>query len=227
MPKKFSSWLEVAAAVVVCVLSDGVLAQQAGPPAATFASNRIASLDNSVPIGYFVADDRAADDGSAPGSNAELCIWALDDWIRHSDGRLGATPSAEDDALIRVYFVSPGAGRYGEMRPILVNGKRGAEVYVRTETDTLGPDIAGAARQDPLFRETVVYLTCLHEIGHALGMLHTDQFEDVMYYFGFGGDIPAFFHRYRSKLGSRADIRRQSGLSSGDRAQLLAAYPAE
>jgi hypothetical protein len=37
-----------------------------------------------------------------------------------------------------------------------------------------------------------------------------------MYYFGFGGDIVSFFMRYRSKLESRADIVKHSGLSTGD-----------
>jgi hypothetical protein len=48
-----------------------------------------------------------------------------------------------------------------------------------------------------------------------------------MYYFGYGGDIPAFFDRYRSRLETRADIAGVSGLSAGDLAQLLAAYPGD
>ena len=111
------------------------------------------------------------------------------------------------------------------MRAILVDGRRGAEVYVRPDTDALSPEIAEAASADPLFRETVVYLTCLHEIGHALGLTHTDRFADVMYYFGFGGDIRDFFNIYRLRLESRADIREQSGLSTGDIARLRALWP--
>jgi hypothetical protein len=37
-----------------------------------------------------------------------------------------------------------------------------------------------------------------------------------MYSFQFGGDLAAYFDRYRSQLKSRADIRRFSGLSEGD-----------
>ena len=104
-------------------------------------------------------------------------------------------------------------------------GVRGAEVYVRPDTDALSPEIVAAARADPLMRETIVYLTCLHEIGHALGLTHTDRFSDVMYYFGFGGDIVDFFRVYRLQIESRDDIRRQSGLSAGDIARLRALWP--
>ncbi|HEY5667110.1 MAG TPA: hypothetical protein VIV64_10340 [Gammaproteobacteria bacterium] len=183
----------------------------------------IAPLANDATLGVFIEHAGSAD--AELRADAELCRWALDDWVGHSAGRLSVAAADEADAIIRVYFDALRAGQYGEMRPILVEGRRGAEVYVRAETDTLGEVIAAAAQADPLLRETIVYLTCLHEIGHALGMMHTAEFEDVMYFFGFGGDIEAFFGRYRAGLESRADIARQSGLSAGDIAQLLAAYP--
>ncbi|MGD8340740.1 MAG: hypothetical protein PVH89_08150 [Gammaproteobacteria bacterium] len=183
----------------------------------------IAPLDNDTGLGFFVAN--SVSDDPALRADAELCTWALDDWVRHSQGRIRVTVADEGDALIRVYFDALRAGQYGEMRPIRVSGRRGAEVYVRADTEALGPDIASAVRADPLLRETIVYLTCLHEIGHALGMVHTADFEDVMYFFGFGGDIDAFFGRYRARLERRRDIVNESGLSGGDIAQLLAAYP--
>lgn len=214
-----SSWIERVvggAALGLCLAAAPGSAQQGSPPTAPFREV-IAPLANDRPIGFFIAGTDTAD--------AELCTWALDDWVRHAEGRLEVKPAGEADALIRIYLVAPGYGLYGEMQPILVGNRRGAEVYVRTETDTLVDGTADAARADPLVRETIVYLTCLHEIGHALGMVHTDVFDDVMYFFGYGGDIPAFFNRYRSRLQSRDDIAHVSGLSAGDIAQLLAAYP--
>ena len=108
------------------------------------------------------------------------------------------------------------AGQYGEMRPMLVNGRRGAAVFVRPDTSALGPDIARMARADPLLRDTIVYLTCLHELGHALGLGHTAEYRDIMYFFGYGGDIPGFFTRYRNQLETRDDIADVSGLSDSD-----------
>jgi hypothetical protein len=228
MRKEFSSsnsrlasaalcWLAVAAGPAVAQVSEPL-------PAADLDFAIIAPLGNERTLGYFVAGDTAA---GVDRSDAELCAWALNDWVRHAAGRLVVAPTAESDAVIRVYFVSPGAGRYGEMRPIRVGNLRGAEVYVRTETGTLGPDIGAAAADDALLRDTIVYLTCLHELGHALGMFHTAEFEDVMYFFGFGGDIPEFFGRYRSRLTDRDDIAVTSGLSAGDIEQLLTAYPGD
>ena len=115
-------------------------------------------------------------------------------------------------------------GQYGEMRPILVDGKRGAVVFVRPETEGLGPDIARLAREDSLFRDTVVYLTCLHEIGHSLGLRHTASYDDIMYFFGHGGDIPNYFSRYYRELTTRDDIQRYSGLSPDDVRRLRELY---
>jgi hypothetical protein len=213
-------WLAFAAGPAVSQVGEPL-------PAADLDFAIIAPLGNDRTLGYFVGGDNAAGDNAAgvEGSDAELCVWALNDWVRYSQGRLDIAPSPEAEAVIRIYFVAPGVGRYGEMRPIRVGEQRGAEVYVRTETGSLGPDIAAVAAADGLLRDTIVYLTCLHELGHALGMFHTAEFDDVMYYFGLGGDIPAFFGRYRSRLTGRDDIATTSGLSAGDIEQLLAAYP--
>lgn len=97
-------------------------------------------------------------------------------------------------------------------------------MFIRPDLDALDAEIAAAARNDPLMRDTVVYLTCLHELGHALGLNHSLGYGDVMYSFGYGGDVPGFFDTYRSKLRSRTDIATTSGLTSRDIARVRALY---
>jgi hypothetical protein len=174
-------------------------------------------------VTYFIAAP-TPDVEIRPG-DAELAVWALESWQRATDGALTFVPAAsEEEALVRVYWAPAAGGQYGEMRPLEVAGRRGAAVYIRPDTTALGEAIGQAAKLDSLFRDTIVYLTCLHELGHALGLVHTAEFEDVMYFFGFGGDIPEFFGRYRRTLRERVDIRGSAGLSAGDLEQLEALY---
>src|SRR3989475_7667293 len=150
-------------------------------------------------------------------SDPELAKMALDAWSRESSGKLKFTQSKERDAaLIRLRWISPTEGLYGETQRVEVQGKPGAVVYVMPQVAAQGEPLASRAAQDTLLRDTVVYLTCVHELGHAVGLLHTNKFEDIMYYFGYGGDILDYFMRYRNKLQSRGDIARHSGLSMSD-----------
>ena len=151
------------------------------------------------------------------GSDPELAEWALQAWERASNGELHFVRSAtKEAALMRVLWVTGQNGLYGEARTINVKGRRGAELYVRPEMDGLGPEIEAAARKDKLLREAIVFLTCLHEAGHGLGLPHTNSFADIMYSFGYGGDISEYFSRYRRMLTTRADIPKQSGMSTSD-----------
>ena len=179
-------------------------------------------LDTEVPVTYFISEGAAG--SGYRDSDQELAIWALEAWERNANGTLRFVPGPEATALLRVYWVPAGSGQYGEMRPLLVDGRRGAEVFIRPNTDALGQEIGQRARTDSLFRDTVVYLTCLHELGHALGLSHTSNYNDIMYFFGFGGDIPGFFERYRNQLQSRQDIANFAGLSNGDLQRLEALY---
>ena len=172
-------------------------------------------LDTSAPVGYHIG----------PASDVRLAEWALRAWERAIGGPLRLQRAPEQDALLRIRWVGAGGGKYGEMRPIRVGDKRGAEVYVYRSMDALGPEIAAETRRDPLFRDAIVYLTCLHETGHGLGLEHTADYADIMYFFGHGGDIPEYFRRYRRNLQGVNDIPKHSGLSITDVNRVRRLYP--
>ena len=176
---------------------------------------QLGRLDNRESITYFIDDGKGV-----PGyrdSDRELAKLALDAWSRESGGQLKFSEAkAVESALIRFRWISPNEGLYGETQRVQVNGKPGAIVYVMPQVVVQGEPLASRAVQDNLLRETIVYLTCVHELGHAVGLPHTRRFEDIMYFFGYGGNIVDYFMRYRSKLQSRSDIGKYSGLSESD-----------
>lgn len=152
---------------------------------------------------------------SCEAGDPELGRWALEAWQRESGGLIVVNKSAtEEHARLRMHWANGTSNLYGETQPTMVDGKRGANIYVL-------PSVAPGA--DHLLRDAIVYLTCLHESGHALGLVHTAAFADIMYSFQFGGDIPAYFNRYRVLLKTRADIAAHSGISDADRVALRAA----
>ena len=158
-------------------------------------------------------------------TDEQLAEWALNDWAKASNGSVDFIRSPLSKARIRLYWAATGnRGLYGEARAITVDGKPGAEVDIRPSLHALGHKVEGVGSKDQLFRHTVVYLTCLHEIGHALGLPHTRSFSDIMYSFEYGGNILEYHLRYRRKLNNRDDIQRLSGLSMYDERRLLAIY---
>jgi hypothetical protein len=168
---------------------------------------------------YWVEPCAGAKSGCLPG-DPELAGWALEAWQAASAGELTLERTAElSKAQIRVRWATGRDGIFGETRPIVVHGRRGAEVYVL-------PSVVPPGETDRLLRDAIVYLTVLHETGHALGLPHTAAFADIMYSFQYGGDIPEYFTRYRRLLSSRADIRAHSGISAADRKRLLETWSA-
>jgi hypothetical protein len=143
---------------------------------------------------------------------------ALATWTQAADGRfvLQRSPS-QDAAAVRVRFAHAD-GIYGETAPRI--DRTTGEI---TSAEVL---IAGEVAGDPLQQRIIVYLTALHELGHALGLPHTDAFDDIMYSFRRADDGERYFGAYRRRLRSTEDIgtARATGLSRADIAALWMLY---
>jgi hypothetical protein len=175
----------------------------------------LAAAAQAASFRYWIEPCTKVESGCHAG-DPELAAWAVEAWQAASRGALTFERVGDEArAHIRIYWANGSQGLYGETRPIEVGGVRGSEVYVLPTAGTNG---------DPLLRDAIVYLTCLHETGHALGLAHTAAFDDIMYSFQFGGDIPEYFGRYRRQLTVRADIHKHAGMSEADRKHLASIY---
>lgn len=178
----------------------------------------LATAAQAAELRYWVEPCTHPESG-CKSDDPELAQWAMEAWASASGGKLHLTRAAEkSQAHIRLYWVTGNSGLYGETRRIEVNGERGAEVYVL-------PTVVPPGEKDQLLRDAIVYLTCVHETGHALGLDHTANFADIMYSFQYGGDIAEYFGRYRRLLESRADIHKHSGISAADRQRVTEQFP--
>jgi hypothetical protein len=158
------------------------------------------------------------DPAKAPMGGADLVERAMKTWTGAAQGRFRLERTAGTEAAaVRVHFFSRD-WRYGmtRARPDPVTG-------LITEAEVV---VAADAGGDALDRDIVIYLTALHELGHALGLSHTADITDIMYLFRVEGDGERFFGAYRRRLRSADDIgtARATGLSSEDVRALRSLY---
>ena len=154
-----------------------------------------------------------------PPQGDQLVERAMRTWTTASNGALTLQRTfVATDSGIRIHFNGAG-GNYGETRPHI-----GTSGFI----DAAEVNIAADAPIDvePLTRGIIVYLTALHELGHALGLEHTTNFDDIMYLFRQPGDGPRYFGNYRKLLKTADDIGTETatGLSAYDVATLRALY---
>ena len=182
-----------------------------------------AALDTSRPILYVIGDgSRIA--GFQEGDET-LAHWR---WRRGS-GRAMADLHSKPRSRGRLLSASSGSHRPAACT---VKCGRSSWTAAAAPSSSLCRTCTRSARRSSLAPRatrcfaTIVYLTCLHELGHGFGLEHTADFGDIMYFFGHGGDIPSYFQRYRERLTDRENIQRVSGLSDDDVRRLRALYPA-
>ena len=105
---------------------------------AAFALQAAEVLDNSEPVTFFIEDGKGV-----PGyrdSDRDLAKMAFEAWSRESAGKLKFVESkARNAALLRIQWISPNEGLFGETQRMLVNGKPGGLVYVMPQVAQLGP----------------------------------------------------------------------------------------
>jgi Matrixin len=155
-----------------------------------------------------------------PERGDQLAERAMRTWTMSAEGAFTLRRTfITREAGIRIFFNGAG-GNYGETRPH-VDRATGlideAEVAIAADAPI---------QVDPLTRDIIVYLTALHELGHALGLEHTANFDDIMYLFRQPGDGPRYFGNYRKLLRSADDIGSvtATGLSAYDVVTLRELY---
>ena len=163
----------------------------------------------------------------SPPNGETLVARAMRTWTRAAEGRFtlekvtgsrgAGAPGVMTDAAVRVHFMAADY-RYGVTSPRV---DRQTGLIVRAEVA-----VAADAGRTPLERSIIVYLTALHELGHALGLEHTTDIGTIMYLFREPGDGERFFGAYAKRVRSLDDIgsEQATGLSPDDVAALKKLY---
>src|SRR5207244_3001931 len=90
----------------------------------------LASTLSAIDLKYWVEPCTKPDTGCLK-DDPQLAEWAMKAWEAASGGTLHLERTRQQSqAQIRIHWVDGNSGLYGEAQPILVDGKRGANVYV-------------------------------------------------------------------------------------------------
>jgi hypothetical protein len=157
------------------------------------------------------------DSNHAPSGAAPLVERAMKTWTDASGGRLILARAARrEDAAIRIFFARSDT-TYGEAAP---------RVDRATGLITQADVSINADAPDGLDGRIVIYLTALHEIGHAIGLAHSDTFSAIMYRFRRPDDGERYFGAYRRQIRGVDDVGspHATGLDAEDVAALRGLY---
>src|SRR5688572_20765381 len=113
-------WGAVAASVGLLLL----LVRPLGAPVSAQQRAPSGRIDLARPITYFIAEGTG--EAGYRRSDRELAQWAFEAWARSAPNRLRLQPATESSALVRVYWAESYNGQFGETRPLMVEGRRGA-----------------------------------------------------------------------------------------------------
>src|SRR5919201_2093870 len=138
---------------------------------AVFLSSAVPAAASHWPAGAVIRI--WIDPERAPSGGDGLIERAMQTWTQAGQGRFRLERAASKDAAaVRVHFFARD-WRYG-----MTQARPDPRTGLLTEAEVV---VVANPDGDTLDRQIVIYLTALHELGHALGLSHTDNIRDIMY----------------------------------------------